>query len=106
MASARKTPKRRGHAFATFAMEPNGEHVSDDGEDCSDGAGDNSVVAGGQVARNFDRKKSLSDVEDEGEDSEPAGAGAQHIGSSNIAAAGFTDVFFSKQPYQQIAEGN
>ena len=50
-----KYAQRCGHSFATFALKPNREHVSYDRKYGCDGAGDHSLVAGGQVAGNLNR---------------------------------------------------
>jgi hypothetical protein len=96
--------KRAGYTFATTEAEPDGEDMAEDG--CYGCGYREVIVVGSDVFGDDDGDIGFSEIEQESSYGEAFGSGARHISGADIAAAGGANILFTKDLYEDIAEGN
>ena len=96
-----------GDAFAAFEPQPDGEHVSQHGEE----SGKALHVANGGFGSEMraeqgpqpDGRAAFEHVQQKRRRAQALAAGAEHIGGADVAAADGANVLFAKDADQQVA---
>src|SRR3981081_1645658 len=98
-----KSPKTGGNALAAAKLKPDGEQMTEHGEERGRGHDELLMRSAEQRSRNENRSQTLGRVENESGKSD-CGRLAGHIRRTNVAAAGGTDILALENSHHHVAE--
>src|SRR6266404_2053152 len=98
-----ESPKTGGNALAAAKFEPDGEQMTEHGEERGRGHDEFLMRSAEQRSRNENRSQTLGGVKNESRNSE-RGRFAGHVRRTNVAAAGGTDILAFENSHHHVAE--